>query len=632
MKFTSLKMQGFRSYAAPTELTFRPGLNVFQGRNEAGKTGILMAIRAALFVPRSAAEREALIAEGSEQCTVALEYQLPDGGRFQLVRDLANHRGAISQWQDGEWLSLSTTVNDIAQLVRQHTGCDEPLFRASLMVGHEDIEVGDGSDLTRALTERLEVLVSGSPGGISAARAVNKLDAHVKQLSGPRAGLVMGAQARLREAEAALEKCRSDARRLEAAQPRLAELTAAAAALETELDDARQVLARALEVISLGKRAEAIRVERAAIDRALDARSELVELESAAGKARARVPESPALLPASGGAWAIPALAAGVALLVAGLAIAIAVSPIAGGVLALAGLLGAAAGWLGRRRIAAAQPVANPLEAEAREAERRRDIAQGVARSLDQRPEPELVALRASLGRDLQECETALTQASLHRLEPAQLARLEERARRLPGLISEANDARIRCEVELASLEQAGASMVELEDEVAVGEAELDRLRTRLAAMTLARDELEAAVGDIRSGVGPQLAAAAGEALEAIVPDYQVLLENGSGLRFVPAWRDGRPLGRRELSDGTLDQFHFAVRIALADVLLGDLRPPLLLDDPFRYADGERREALHSLLVELAGERQVLYFTVDTPTALAVTHSLPLVDSRALAG
>ena len=111
-------------------------------------------------------------------------------------------------------------------------------------------------------------------------------------------------------------------------------------------------------------------------------------------------------------------------------------------------------------------------------------------------------------------------------------------------------------------------------------------------------------------------------------PGYSVALADGAGLSFVPASPDGEGFGRRQLSDGTLDQFHFAVRVALADVLLGDLRPPLLLDDPFRYADAERRQALHGLLAAIAGERQVLYFTVEDPAPLPVTHRLPVAASR----
>ena len=57
-------------------------------------------------------------------------------------------------------------------------------------------------------------------------------------------------------------------------------------------------------------------------------------------------------------------------------------------------------------------------------------------------------------------------------------------------------------------------------------------------------------------------------------------------------------------------------------------RPGLLIRDPFRYADAERRAALHAMLGGIAVERQVLYFTVEEPTPLPVTHRLPVVASR----
>jgi len=66
VKLTRLVMEGFRSYREPVEVRFEPGANVFLGRNEAGKTGILLAVQAALFPPRSALDREALVSEGSD--------------------------------------------------------------------------------------------------------------------------------------------------------------------------------------------------------------------------------------------------------------------------------------------------------------------------------------------------------------------------------------------------------------------------------------------------------------------------------------------------------------------------------------------------------------------------------------
>jgi chromosome segregation protein len=634
VRLTRLVMHGFRSYREPVEVRFEPGVNVFLGRNEAGKTGILLAVQAALYAPRTAAERESLVADGSDVCQLALEYELPDGREFRVCRDLVGHKGSIAECREGTWLTLATAVGDIAQVVREHTGCDDALFRATLLVRHEAVEVADADDLTRSLSERIELLVSGSPGGISAARAVKKLETHVKELSGPRAGLIAAAETRLREAESVLASATSAVKRLADGRPRLEELSERAELLEKELADAEAVLERARRVAGLESRRAELQAGRATIDRALDARAELDLLEAEAAAARARVPAPVAVAPAANPAAGprIPLLVLGSLLLIGAIAAALLGQVLLGIGLAMAGAGVAAYGWFSRERNDGARPqppaIDTGAEREAREAERRRDLAEGAARSLDQRPEAELTAERSRLGRDLEEAEAALGEASIHRLEPAELARREVRAQQLPALIRAAVEARIRCEVELQSLENAAASIAELEDEVDVAKRQVDRLQLRLEAMRLAREELDAAIRDIRQGVGPELAAEASRTLAGVAPDYSVALAAGAGLAFEPAGPVGEPLGNRQLSDGTVDQFHFAVRVALADVLLGGLRPPLLLDDPFRYADAERRAALHAMLAGIAAERQVLYFTVEEPDPLPVTHRLPVVASR----
>ncbi|HEY8681329.1 MAG TPA: AAA family ATPase, partial [Candidatus Dormibacteraeota bacterium] len=420
MRLTRLVMHGFRSYSEPVEVRFEPGVNVFLGRNEAGKTGILLAIQAALYAPRSAAERESLVADGSDICQVALEYMLPDGRDFRVCRDLVAHKGSIAECRQGSWLTLATAVGDIAQIVREHTGCDDALFRATLLVRHEAVEVGDADDLTRSLSERIELLVSGSPGGISAARAVKKLETHVKELSGPRAGQITAAETRLREAESLLASATSAVRRLADGKPRLEQLSDRSRELEAELADAEAVLERARRVAGLETRRADLQSGRAAIDRALDSRTELARLENEAAEARARVPAQPIAtrsggrphpaLPTWWGGWSYPSwggwsyplrggwsyrmalLVLGGLLLIGGAGAAMLGQVPLGAVLAILGCGAGAAAWLfspsprsGEGRVGPpnqAEPDRAP-EHEAREAERKRDRAEGAARSLD---------------------------------------------------------------------------------------------------------------------------------------------------------------------------------------------------------------------------------------------------------
>jgi uncharacterized protein YhaN len=48
---------------------------------------------------------------------------------------------------------------------------------------------------------------------------------------------------------------------------------------------------------------------------------------------------------------------------------------------------------------------------------------------------------------------------------------------------------------------------------------------------------------------------------------------------------------------------------ALLDVIAGDRRPPLFLDEPFAHLDDARRQTMTALLSVAAKDRQVVLFT-----------------------
>ena len=64
------------------------------------------------------------------------------------------------------------------------------------------------------------------------------------------------------------------------------------------------------------------------------------------------------------------------------------------------------------------------------------------------------------------------------------------------------------------------------------------------------------------------------------------------------------------LSGGTADQIYFALRLAVCQLCLPEDDPaPLVLDDALLAFDGQRLEQALDLLLELAGERQILLLT-----------------------
>lgn len=71
---------------------------------------------------------------------------------------------------------------------------------------------------------------------------------------------------------------------------------------------------------------------------------------------------------------------------------------------------------------------------------------------------------------------------------------------------------------------------------------------------------------------------------------------------------DGEMHEGESLSAGYRDLVNFCSRMALIDALFSDIKPPVILDDPFVNLDDEKLEQALALVAKLAEEKQVLYF------------------------
>jgi uncharacterized protein YhaN len=125
----------------------------------------------------------------------------------------------------------------------------------------------------------------------------------------------------------------------------------------------------------------------------------------------------------------------------------------------------------------------------------------------------------------------------------------------------------------------------------------LEGLReAREATMSTARDELE-----------PRLSGYLGMVTGG---RYDRATVDGELKLHIPhPSKEGSPIEMDELSQGTQDQVYLSARLALCDLVFGEARPPLLMDDPFVKFDPERREAALKLCKDLAADRQIILFT-----------------------
>lgn len=135
--------------------------------------------------------------------------------------------------------------------------------------------------------------------------------------------------------------------------------------------------------------------------------------------------------------------------------------------------------------------------------------------------------------------------------------------------------------------------------------AEYKELEHRREALILASDRLEKVSEDMQKQLTKRLNQKASEIIAQITGgkyDRLVVDENlHMGLLF-----EGRLVAMEQVSQGTLEQIYFALRMAVAELLYRE-EYPVILDDTFAFYDDER---LARTLTWLAGcGRQVLIFS-----------------------
>lgn len=161
--------------------------------------------------------------------------------------------------------------------------------------------------------------------------------------------------------------------------------------------------------------------------------------------------------------------------------------------------------------------------------------------------------------------------------------------------------------------EETARSVAEAEEARARRADEVARLRSLGAVLDVARDHLRAAVERVGRDLAPVLRSAVERRLPALTEGrYRRAAVDPATLEVTVDTPEGgwQPAGR--LSHGAGEQVYVLLRIALAEHLGGAGEPPpLLLDEVVAHADEERTARLLELLLELAGERQVVLFTQE---------------------
>lgn len=280
MKLERLEVIGF-GRLRDLRLELAPRLTVLLGDNEAGKSTVLRALRAALYGLDAGGQGRAIAASewsrwapwDGRDYGLSLVYSLADGRRFRVTRRL-RQREQPTQVQElgGRDVTEEMRVGRHVLPGRYHLGVDEPVFCATAWVGEEGLRL-DAPEAPQAQAERLQETIerlADSASRATAAEALGRLRQAMERIGTEqrRQSPLGRATARLRELEEQIARARRLADAVGREQDELLALERRAAEAEASL--------RAAEVAWLRGRLAVVRHRRreTAIDRAKATRLE----------------------------------------------------------------------------------------------------------------------------------------------------------------------------------------------------------------------------------------------------------------------------------------------------------------------------------------------------------------------
>lgn len=193
------------------------------------------------------------------------------------------------------------------------------------------------------------------------------------------------------------------------------------------------------------------------------------------------------------------------------------------------------------------------------------------------------------------------------------------------------SEDRARLEIRLATLREraSGYDAKAAEESLAALLGKKAELMLRFDAYSLAMRVMAEADQELKSRFSPEVEKRAGEIFKALTGgNFEIVRIKNN--KFDIEVATGEASARRDelyLSQGTLDELYLAVRLALCEMILPkEEAPPIVLDDVFVNFDDERLARALSLLSEMAETRQIIIFTCHTREARLMQGKANIVE------
>ncbi|WP_427339631.1 AAA family ATPase [Caloranaerobacter sp. DY30410] len=201
----------------------------------------------------------------------------------------------------------------------------------------------------------------------------------------------------------------------------------------------------------------------------------------------------------------------------------------------------------------------------------------------------------------------------ISKIENKDIKKLEENVKVLVQQIAAKKELSARLEEKIKGLTSSVRPMVDIDEEIDRKMKLKKYYEEKLEALQLARNTIERISREIHKDFAPKLNKKVGEIISNVTQGRYRDVKVTEELNIMVV----DPISKRlvdieSLSGGTIDQLFFAIRFGIIDIIKGDKRLPLILDECFIQYDNDRLKNILKFLAKESLNRQIILFTCHT--------------------
>ena len=266
MKFLTISLTGFRKYLEQV-FSFEPGLNVFWGANEAGKTTLHQALVTALYGLGSKSAQllrtkdEVRNWQQQAVCKLALELELGQD-RYLINRDLLNSQVVLFQHDKAtdSYITKSEDAKAVAELLAERMAIPSAdIFNQTISI--QQNQMTNLSNLEE-IGEAIEAIFTGDES-VSIQNVFDNLNTFRKQLKkrgNEKFGKIDTLSMRFKEVESALASAQTSQQEHQQLEDRFNQLSALLPKKEKRLHELQDLLNKSKTKIELEKKRDDLRI------------------------------------------------------------------------------------------------------------------------------------------------------------------------------------------------------------------------------------------------------------------------------------------------------------------------------------------------------------------------------------